>query len=198
MNTHEPESPERRRTINDLGTRFGRNSFPRVRHRGRPGRDTDVHPASSRSSRAAFHHGLLEVTSRHLETSAPMHINLDDFLDTGNGRMWTRERNTAAWKESFAVLAEALERATDRMTVYVLIGAASGKTTWARVKAAEDPNAILFDAILVKKSERLPILTSARAAGVPVIAVWLEDVPRRLCRPKCRLGQAMSYVMKKD
>src|SRR6185369_9847008 len=98
----------------------------------------------------------------------PMHINLDDFLDTGSGRIWTVERNAEAWKRSFAAFAIALEQATQKTTVYVLVGAqASGKTTWARAKAAEDPNAILFDAIFVKKSERLPILKSARGAGVP-------------------------------
>jgi len=32
----------------------------------------------------------------------------------------------------------------------------------------------LFDHILVKKSERLPILRSAEAAGVPVVAVWFK------------------------
>jgi hypothetical protein len=104
-----------------------------------------------------------------------VHINLDDFLDTGNGRIWTPERNAEAWRRSFAALAVALERATDKTTMYVLIGAqASGKTTWARAKAAEDPNAVLFDAILVKKAERLPVLQSARSAGVPVVAVWLK------------------------
>jgi predicted kinase len=45
---------------------------------------------------------------------------------------------------------------------------------------AEDPNAVLFDAILIKKSERLPILRSAHAAGVPVIAVWLRT-PLDVC-----------------
>jgi hypothetical protein len=73
-----------------------------------------------------------------------MHINLDDFLDTGSGRIWTVERNAEAWKRSFAAFAIALEQATQKTTVYVLVGAqASGKTTWARAKAAEDPNAIL-------------------------------------------------------
>jgi len=110
-----------------------------------------------------------------------MHINLDDFLDTGSGRIWTVERNAEAWKRSFAAFAIALEQATQKTTVYVLVGAqASGKTTWARAKAAEDPNAILFDAIFVKKSERLPILKSARGAGVPVIAVWLKT-PLDVC-----------------
>ena len=73
------------------------------------------------------------------------------------------------------MLGSALARANDKTTVYVLIGAqASGKTTWARAKAAEDPDAIVFDFIRVKKSEREPILTAALAAGVPVVAVWFK------------------------
>jgi len=110
-----------------------------------------------------------------------LHINLDEFLDTGEGRIWTPERNAEAWTRSYAAFATALKHASDKTTVYVLIGAqASGKTTWARAKAAEDPHAVVFDAILVKKSERLPILTSARAAGVPVVAVWLKT-PLEVC-----------------
>jgi len=58
-----------------------------------------------------------------------MHINLDDFLDTGSGRIWTVERNAEAWKRSFAAFAIALEQATQKTTVYVLVGAqASGKS----------------------------------------------------------------------
>jgi hypothetical protein len=41
-----------------------------------------------------------------------MHINLADFLDTGNGRIWMVERNAEAWKRSFAALTVALEQAS--------------------------------------------------------------------------------------
>jgi len=118
-----------------------------------------------------------------------MHINLDDLLETPAGRICTRERTTETLKQCFVALAAALARATDQITVYVLVGAqASGKTTWARAKAAQDPNAILFDTILVKKSERRPILAAAREAGVPVVAIWLKTpldacVARNAARP---------------
>ena len=118
-----------------------------------------------------------------------MHINLDDLLETPGGRICTRERVDEALKQCFAALAAALASATDQTTVYVLVGAqAAGKTTWARAKAAQDPNAVLFDWILVKKSERQPIVAAAREAGVPVVAVWLKTpldvcVARNAARP---------------
>jgi len=110
-----------------------------------------------------------------------MLINLDDFLETPAGRILTRERIAEAWTQCYAALAVALEAATCRTTVYVMVGAqASGKTTWARAKAAEDPDAVVFDFILVKRSERQPILAAAREAGVPAVAVWLKT-PLDVC-----------------
>jgi predicted kinase len=104
-----------------------------------------------------------------------MHINLDDLLETPVGRICTHERTAEALERCCTMLTSALERANDKTTVYVMVGAqASGKTTWARAKAAQDPDAILFDFIRVKKSERQPILAAARTAGVPVVAVWFK------------------------
>src|SRR5262245_7742495 len=104
-----------------------------------------------------------------------MHINLDDLLETPAGRICTHERTAEALRQCFTMLGSALARANDKTTVYVLVGAqASGKTTWARAKAAHDRDAIVFDFIRVKKSEREPILTAARAAGVPIVAVWFK------------------------
>lgn len=57
----------------------------------------------------------------------------------------------------------------------MLIGCqGSGKSTWARHQALHEPAAVIFDAILVKRSERAPILAEARQQGVPAIAVWFR------------------------
>ena len=40
--------------------------------------------------------------------------------------------------------------------------------------AIEEPAAIIFDAILVKRVEREPILHAAMQRGVPVVAVWFK------------------------
>lgn len=110
-----------------------------------------------------------------------MHINPDHFLQTPVGRLTTPERNAEAWKQCFAALELAVDGAAPGSKVYVLIGPqGSGKSTWARRRQSEEPSAIIFDAILVKHSERLPILESARRRGLDVIAVWFRT-PLDVC-----------------
>jgi AAA domain len=110
-----------------------------------------------------------------------VHINPDHFLQTTAGRITTPERSAEAWTQCFAALDEALDAADLATRVYVLVGPqGSGKSTWARQRAADEPNAILFDAILVKRSERSPILTKARDRGIPAIAVWFRT-PLDVC-----------------
>lgn len=110
-----------------------------------------------------------------------MHINPDHFLETEHGRVITHERNMAAWERSYAALDAALLDAGPATRVYVLIGPqGSGKSTWARSRHRAEPDAILFDAILVKQSERAPIVAAARARGVGVIAVWFTT-PLEVC-----------------
>ena len=110
-----------------------------------------------------------------------MHINPAHFLETSAGRVVTEERNAAAWAKCHAALADALAASSPGATVYVLVGAQGcGKSTWARAKATEDPAAIVFDAILVRRIERAPILEAAAARNVPVVAVWFKT-PLETC-----------------
>jgi predicted kinase len=110
-----------------------------------------------------------------------VHINPDHFLQTSAGRVTTPERNAEAWVKCFSAMNAALEEAALSTKVYVLIGAqGSGKTSWARRKATEDPNAIIFDAILVKQSERAPILARALERGLAAVAVWFR-APLEVC-----------------
>lgn len=104
-----------------------------------------------------------------------MHINPDHFLETSAGRVTTPERNAEAWKQCFELLDAALQSSDVSTKVYLLIGPqGSGKSTWARRKSIEEPHSIFFDAILVKRSERSPILAKARERGVPAVAVWFR------------------------
>ena len=65
--------------------------------------------------------------------------------------------------------------------LYVLVGAqGSGKSTWAKRLLERESSAIIFDAILVKKSERAPILLAASKHGIPVVAVWFRT-PLTVC-----------------
>lgn len=110
-----------------------------------------------------------------------MHINPDHFLHTKAGRLLSEERNVAAWSKCHAALATVLEVSDRDSTLFVLIGAqGSGKSTWARAKLTEDPTAIIFDAILVKRIERAPILEAAAKRGVPAVAVWFKT-PLETC-----------------
>ena len=110
-----------------------------------------------------------------------MHINPDHFLSTEAGRVVTHERNVQAWRLSYLAFQQALEQASYLAEVYVLIGAqGAGKSTWAKSFHQEQPNAIIFDAILVKAEERLPIISAAQVRGIPVIAVFF-DTPLSVC-----------------
>jgi predicted kinase len=102
-----------------------------------------------------------------------VHINPDHFLETAEGRITTADRNTWAWEKCFAALPEALKAAHPSTRLYVLVGAqGSGKSTWAKKLLERESDAIIFDAILVKKSERAPILLAASEHGVLAVAVW--------------------------
>lgn len=110
-----------------------------------------------------------------------MHINPDHFLQTESGRIVTTERNRAAWQRSYEALDAALQNASPLTVVYVLVGPqGAGKSTWAKSAAQTLPGAIVFDAILVKKNERKPILEAARSHSVKVVAVWFKT-PLEVC-----------------
>ena len=111
-----------------------------------------------------------------------IHINPDHFLQTDSGRVITPELNTRAWKQSYEALDAALQAATPATSLYVLVGPqGAGKSTWARNLARNDGGVIIFDAILVKRSEREPVVRAAEAHGVSKrIAVWFRT-PLELC-----------------
>lgn len=104
-----------------------------------------------------------------------MYISPDHFLGTPEGRIITPERNAVAWRQCFSSLEDALLAASGDAAVFVMVGCqGSGKSTWARAFSQRVPTAIIFDAILVKRSERAPILDAAARHQVPAIAVWLK------------------------
>ena len=109
------------------------------------------------------------------------HINPDHFLDTPQGRDTTPERNALAWQQCRAALDAALRNTTPGARLYVMIGAqGSGKSTWARRCTAAERCAVVFDAILVQRAERAPLLAAAARHGVPATAVWCRT-PLETC-----------------
>lgn len=110
-----------------------------------------------------------------------VHINPDHFLETAEGRVTTPERNAWAWQQCFVALPVALKAAEPGARLYILVGAqGSGKSTWARQLQGREPATVVFDAILVKRSERAPILAIAKEYGVVVVAVWFRT-PLEVC-----------------
>lgn len=110
-----------------------------------------------------------------------MHINPDHFLQTAAGRVVDEARNTAAWAKCNAALDTALVQPQVASVLYVLVGAqGAGKSTWACRRASEEPAAIVFDAILVRRTERASLLAAAAARGVPAVAVWFRT-PLEVC-----------------
>jgi predicted kinase len=104
-----------------------------------------------------------------------VHINPDHFLETNAGRLTTHDRNNEAWRQAYKAFHQALACAGPNTEVYVLVGAqGSGKSTWARQLIRAVPQAIIFDAILVKHRERSPIVAAAEAKGVKTVAVWFK------------------------
>lgn len=102
-----------------------------------------------------------------------MHIHLDAYLETGHGRVWTKSRNCQAWVQCFHDLEREVTWNRQVKKIYILIGCqASGKTTWAKFKHQEEPNNIIFDAILVKRCERKKILKIAKKYQMDCIAIF--------------------------
>lgn len=124
------------------------------------------------------------------------HINPDHFLDTAQGRDTTPGRNALAWQQCSAALDGALRNAAPGARLYVMIGAqGSGKSTWARRCTAAERGAIVFDAILVQRFERAPLLAAAARHGVPAIAVWCQTpleacLARNAARPADQVADA--------
>jgi len=118
------------------------------------------------------------------------HINPDHFLQTDTGRVITPELNAEAWKRSYQAFDAALLCATEATSLYVLVGPqGAGKSTWARNLVENDDRALVFDAILVKVSEREPLLRAANAYPVSKVAVWFRTpletcLARNAARPK--------------
>lgn len=104
-----------------------------------------------------------------------MHINPDHYLETEHGRVFTAQRNKEAWKKCFADLRHELMNNPAVKKIYILIGCqGSGKSTWANWKKVEEPDNIIFDALLVKRNERQKIIQIASLQEIECIAVFFN------------------------
>lgn len=100
-----------------------------------------------------------------------MHINPDHFLQTESGRIINVELNRVAWQRARLALSEALLVTPKPSRLYLLIGSqGAGKSTWATSTLLAEPDAVIFDAILVQRCERESLIQMAKQHGVDVVA----------------------------
>ncbi|MEF2074379.1 AAA family ATPase [Consotaella aegiceratis] len=105
---------------------------------------------------------------------APRIINPDDFLLTPHGRLWSVERNKAAWRRCHETLQHKLLNDHQVQTVVIVCGLqGAGKSSWI-AQQPEQANVIYFDAALPGARHRQPIVDIARAAEAVVEAVWIK------------------------
>ncbi|MEO5618454.1 MAG: AAA family ATPase [Candidatus Eisenbacteria bacterium] len=107
---------------------------------------------------------------------APRVFNPDDYLETGAGRVFTPERNAAAWERVYAELESCFSAAAPETRFYLVMGVqGSGKTTWIHENAASlGPAAVCLDAALPARRHRTRALELAARFGVPAVAVWIK------------------------
>ena len=101
-------------------------------------------------------------------------ISPDDFLETEHGRVWTAERNEAAWAWCYAALEQALSRNPRPERVILVCGVqGAGKTSWIASQPI-CPAIVYFDAALPGIRHRAKIIGIARRRETPIEAVWID------------------------
>jgi len=100
-------------------------------------------------------------------------IDPDAFLETVSGRVWTPERNAAAWRRALETLRLWLEAESVARLVIVCGLQGAGKSSWIARQASES-GTVYVDAALPGARHRAPIIALARSHKVPVEAVWIR------------------------
>jgi predicted kinase len=103
-------------------------------------------------------------------------FNPDDYLWTPEGRIYTEERNAAAWEQMYADLDAILKIAEPAARLYVVMGVqGGGKSTWIRNNCrALGPSAVFMDAAVPARRHRERVLALAQRSSVRTIAVWIN------------------------
>jgi len=106
----------------------------------------------------------------------PRVFNPDDYLHTAEGRIYTEERNAAAWEQLYADLDSLLSTAEHQTRLFVVMGVqGGGKTTWIRSNfEALGPSAVFMDAAVPARRHRARAVALARRCGVRTVAVWIN------------------------
>lgn len=102
--------------------------------------------------------------------------NPDDHLWTPAGRVYTEERNAAAWERLYADLEALFARCGRDGTFYVVMGVqGAGKTTWIRRHhGALGPTAVFLDAAVPAARHRARALALAKRFDLRTVGVWVD------------------------
>jgi predicted kinase len=101
-----------------------------------------------------------------------MILEPDHFYYDGGRYVWSQERSEAAWAECYRRLTGALTRQPVRKLIMLVGLPGCGKSRYAREHDAAD--VVLFDGLFIDPARRRRVVEIARAAGVPVEAVWFR------------------------
>jgi hypothetical protein len=115
-------------------------------------------------------------------------FNPDDYLSTPDGRVFTPERNAAAWEQLYADLETLFRAAAPETRFYVVMGVqGGGKTTWIRAHYDElGPRALYLDAAVPAARHRARALSLARRFGIHTVAVWISTPLERALSQNAR------------
>ncbi len=86
-----------------------------------------------------------------------MHLNPDHYLQTDAGRVFTAERNTAAWERLYADLSAALKERPRRIVMVVGVQGA-GKSTWTSKCTSEPSDTIYVDSTFATVTRRSRVI----------------------------------------
>ena len=104
------------------------------------------------------------------------HFNPDHYLQTPKGRIYTEERNAAAWHQLYLDLEYALSELDDDGVLYIVCGIpGAGKSTWIKGNISDLGDHVLFlDAALPKTEHRARALELAKVYGVKAIGIMIS------------------------
>jgi len=118
----------------------------------------------------------------------PRVFNPDDYLQTEEGRLYTDERNAAAWERIYSELEELFRDSTADTRFFVVLGVqGGGKTSWIRKHSGSlGSSAICLDAALPARRHRARALSLAQRFSVYSVAVWINVTLERALKQNAK------------
>ena len=115
-------------------------------------------------------------------------FNPDDYLQTQTGRVYTDERNAAAWERIYSELEGLFRDSTAETRFFIVLGVqGGGKTSWIRRHIGSlGSSAICLDAALPARRHRARALALAQRFSVYSIAVWINVTLERALEQNAR------------